>query len=90
MSCLCDVLLLLRFELLLLIYSLISLDVLGLHLIICPLLLSGPNLKTLCKLAVIQYSLEQSGLPHDVRSDKQAFTRTLAPPTFDFLTKDTQ
>lgn len=30
----------------------------------------GPNLKTLCKIAVIQYSLEQSGLPHDIRSDE--------------------
>ncbi|KAF3842309.1 hypothetical protein F7725_024260 [Dissostichus mawsoni] len=27
-----------------------------------------PNLKTLCKIAVIQYSLEHSGLPHDIRS----------------------
>ena len=34
------------------------------------LFFSGPNLKTLCKIAVIQYSLEQSGLPHDIRSDE--------------------
>ncbi|MBN3275924.1 KLDC3 protein, partial [Polyodon spathula] len=27
----------------------------------------GPSLKTLCKLAVIQYSLDQSCLPHDIR-----------------------
>ncbi|KAI3363048.1 hypothetical protein L3Q82_011708 [Scortum barcoo] len=32
----------------------------------------SPNLKTLCKIAVIQYSLEQSGLPHDIRSTKGA------------------
>lgn len=31
---------------------------------------SGPNLKMLCKIAVIQHSLDQSGLPHDIRSDK--------------------
>lgn len=28
---------------------------------------AGPSLKTLCKLAVIQYSLDQSCLPHDIR-----------------------
>lgn len=28
---------------------------------------TGPSLKTLCKLAVIQYSLDQSCLPHDIR-----------------------
>ena len=27
----------------------------------------SPSLKTLCKLAVIQYGLEQSGLPHNIR-----------------------
>ncbi|GCC44119.1 hypothetical protein chiPu_0028055, partial [Chiloscyllium punctatum] len=27
----------------------------------------SPSLKTLCKLAVIQYSLDQSALPHDIR-----------------------
>ena len=27
----------------------------------------GPSLKTLCKLAVIQYNLDQSCLPHDIR-----------------------
>ena len=27
----------------------------------------SPSLKTLCKLAVIQYSLDQSCLPHDIR-----------------------
>lgn len=32
----------------------------------CPLS-TGPSLKTLCKLAVIQYSLDQSCLPHDIR-----------------------
>lgn len=31
------------------------------------LLPAGPSLKTLCKLAVIQYSLDQSCLPHDIR-----------------------
>lgn len=34
----------------------------------------SPNLKTLCKLAVIQYSLEQSGLPHDIRWELTAMT----------------
>uniref|UniRef100_A0A671KM52 Kelch domain containing 3 n=1 Tax=Sinocyclocheilus anshuiensis TaxID=1608454 RepID=A0A671KM52_9TELE len=34
----------------------------------------SPNLKTLCKLAVIQYSLEQSGLPHDIRWELNAMT----------------
>uniref|UniRef100_A0A8C2I783 Kelch domain containing 3 n=1 Tax=Cyprinus carpio TaxID=7962 RepID=A0A8C2I783_CYPCA len=34
----------------------------------------SPNLKTLCKLAVIQYSLEQSGLPHDIRWELSAMT----------------
>lgn len=32
----------------------------------CPLS-AGPSLKTLCKLAVIQYNLDQSCLPHDIR-----------------------
>ncbi|KAJ7419301.1 hypothetical protein WISP_54826 [Willisornis vidua] len=32
----------------------------------------SPSLKTLCKLAVIQYSLDQSCLPHDIRSTKSA------------------
>ena len=27
----------------------------------------SPSLKTLCKLAVTQYGVEQSGLPHDIR-----------------------
>ncbi|KAM6923051.1 kelch domain-containing protein 3 isoform 1-T3 [Lycodopsis pacificus] len=34
----------------------------------------SPNLKTLCKMAVIQYSLEQSGLPHDIRWELAAMT----------------
>uniref|UniRef100_A0A3B3WMV4 Kelch domain containing 3 n=1 Tax=Poecilia mexicana TaxID=48701 RepID=A0A3B3WMV4_9TELE len=34
----------------------------------------SPNLKTLCKIAVIQYSLEQSGLPHDIRWELAAMT----------------
>ncbi|KAI9533667.1 kelch domain-containing protein 3 [Dissostichus eleginoides] len=33
-----------------------------------------PNLKTLCKIAVIQYSLEHSGLPHDIRWELAAMT----------------
>ncbi|KAG5855561.1 hypothetical protein ANANG_G00050350 [Anguilla anguilla] len=33
-----------------------------------------PDLKTLCKLAVIQYRLEQSGLPHDIRWELTAMT----------------
>ncbi|TKC52526.1 hypothetical protein EI555_018226, partial [Monodon monoceros] len=35
----------------------------------------GPSLKTLCKLAVIQYNLDQSCLPHDIR-------RKFLPPPF--------
>uniref|UniRef100_A0A4W3H088 Kelch domain-containing protein 3-like n=1 Tax=Callorhinchus milii TaxID=7868 RepID=A0A4W3H088_CALMI len=34
----------------------------------------GPSLKTLCKLAVIQYSLDQSVLPHDIRWELTAMT----------------
>ncbi|XP_078255008.1 kelch domain-containing protein 3 isoform X2 [Rhinoraja longicauda] len=34
----------------------------------------GPSLKTLCKLAVIQYSLDQSALPHDIRWELTAMT----------------
>ncbi|XP_033874044.1 kelch domain-containing protein 3 isoform X3 [Acipenser ruthenus] len=34
----------------------------------------SPSLKTLCKLAVIQYSLDQSGLPHDIRWELTAMT----------------
>ncbi|XP_060781038.1 kelch domain-containing protein 3 isoform X2 [Neoarius graeffei] len=43
-----------------------------------------PNLKTLCKLAVIQYSLEQSGLPHDIRWELAAMTTnsTISRPIF--------
>lgn len=33
-------------------------------------------MKTLCKIAVIQYSLEQSGLPHDIRSGKSSSYQT--------------
>lgn len=38
----------------------------GLQCLSC-FLFTGPSLKTLCKLAVIQYSLDQSCLPHDIR-----------------------
>ncbi|TTU93293.1 Kelch domain-containing protein 3 [Bagarius yarrelli] len=43
-----------------------------------------PNLKTLCKLAVIHYSLEQSGLPHDIRWELAAMTTnsTISRPIF--------
>nr|BAB23704.1 unnamed protein product [Mus musculus] len=34
----------------------------------------SPSLKTLCKLAVIQYSLDQSCLPHDIRWELNAMT----------------
>ncbi|KAI1240455.1 hypothetical protein IHE44_0008878, partial [Lamprotornis superbus] len=34
----------------------------------------SPSLKTLCKLAVIQYSLDQSCLPHDIRWELSAMT----------------
>ena len=34
----------------------------------------SPTLKTLCKLAVTQYGLEQSGLPHDIRWELAAMT----------------
>ncbi|XP_060678530.1 kelch domain-containing protein 3 isoform X2 [Hemiscyllium ocellatum] len=34
----------------------------------------SPSLKTLCKLAVIQYSLDQSALPHDIRWELTAMT----------------
>ncbi|KAG7260316.1 hypothetical protein CRUP_036671 [Coryphaenoides rupestris] len=34
----------------------------------------SPNLKTLCKMAVIQYGLEQTGLPHDIRWELAAMT----------------
>ncbi|XP_042161651.1 kelch domain-containing protein 3 isoform X1 [Oncorhynchus tshawytscha] len=34
----------------------------------------SPNLKTLCKLAVINYSLDQQGLPHDIRWELNAMT----------------
>ncbi|XP_045566372.1 kelch domain-containing protein 3 isoform X1 [Salmo salar] len=34
----------------------------------------SPNLKTLCKLAVINYSLDQGGLPHDIRWELNAMT----------------
>ena len=34
----------------------------------------SPGLKTLCKLAVIQYNLEQSELPHDIRWELAAMT----------------
>ena len=34
----------------------------------------SPSLKTLCKLAVIQYDLEQSELPHDIRWELAAMT----------------
>ena len=33
-----------------------------------------PSLKTLCKLAVIQYDLEQSELPHNIRWELRAMT----------------
>ncbi|KAG1963080.1 kelch domain-containing protein [Pimephales promelas] len=44
----------------------------------------SPNLKTLCKLAVIQYSLDQSGLPHDIRWELTAMTTnsTISRPIF--------
>lgn len=44
----------------------------------------SPNLKTLCKLAVIQYSLDQSGLPHDIRWELNAMTTnsTISRPIF--------
>ncbi|XP_037394361.1 kelch domain-containing protein 3 [Pygocentrus nattereri] len=34
----------------------------------------SPDLKTLCKIAVIQFSLDQSGLPHDIRWELAAMT----------------
>ena len=34
----------------------------------------SPSLKTLCKLAVIQYHLEQAELPHDIRWELRAMT----------------
>uniref|UniRef100_A0A8C7AY75 Kelch domain containing 3 n=2 Tax=Caniformia TaxID=379584 RepID=A0A8C7AY75_NEOVI len=34
----------------------------------------SPSLKTLCKLAVIQYNLDQSCLPHDIRWELNAMT----------------
>uniref|UniRef100_A0A8C6VAD3 Kelch domain containing 3 n=1 Tax=Naja naja TaxID=35670 RepID=A0A8C6VAD3_NAJNA len=34
----------------------------------------SPSLKTLCKLAVIQYNLDQSCLPHDIRWELSAMT----------------
>ena len=34
----------------------------------------SPSLKTLCKLAVIQHGLQQSGLPHDIRWELEAMT----------------
>lgn len=49
------------------------------------LFFSGPNLKTLCKIAVIQYSLEQSGLPHDIRSDQPFSSQALFGQIFDML-----
>ncbi|KAJ4948196.1 hypothetical protein JOQ06_019733 [Pogonophryne albipinna] len=39
-----------------------------------------PNLKTLCKIAVIQYSLEHSGLPHDIRFQFLLTSRELNLP----------
>ena len=32
----------------------------------------SPSLKTLCKLAVIQYGLDQTELPHDIRWELEA------------------
>ena len=34
----------------------------------------SPSLKSLCKLAVIQYGLDQSGLPHNTRWELRAMT----------------
>ena len=34
----------------------------------------SPSLKTLCKLAVLQYGVEQSGLPHNIRWELAAMT----------------
>ena len=34
----------------------------------------SPSLKTLCKLAVLQYGLQQSELPHDIRWELAAMT----------------
>ena len=37
----------------------------------------SPSLKTLCKLAVIQYRLDQSGLPHNIRWELAAMTTNI-------------
>ena len=34
----------------------------------------SPRLKTLCKLVVIQYELEQIGIPHNIRWELAAMT----------------
>ena len=37
----------------------------------------SPSLKTLCKLAVVQYGLQQSQLPHNIRWELTAMTANI-------------